>query len=119
VSYEFYLNDPAETPEEQLQTQVVFPLKVVWTELSYSFSTRGCIGFVWVPPHYFSGFNSRRWALRIRIFSCPPSVGSALIPVDFPAAKLTFFEPAPTLEKRGMHFAKLVYFEPNMQASEF
>jgi len=29
VSYEFYLNDPAETQEEELQTQVVFPLKVV------------------------------------------------------------------------------------------
>ncbi len=29
VVYEFYLNDPAETPEEELQTQIVFPLKVV------------------------------------------------------------------------------------------
>jgi len=27
VSYEFYLNDPQETPPEQLQTQIVFPLK--------------------------------------------------------------------------------------------
>jgi effector-binding domain-containing protein len=27
VSYEFYLNDPEETPSEQLQTQIVFPLK--------------------------------------------------------------------------------------------
>ena len=27
VSYEFYLNDPTETPQEQLQTQIVFPLK--------------------------------------------------------------------------------------------
>lgn len=27
VSYEFYLNDPEETPQEQLQTQIVFPLK--------------------------------------------------------------------------------------------
>lgn len=27
VSYEFYLNDPGETPQEQLQTQIVFPLK--------------------------------------------------------------------------------------------
>ena len=28
VSYEFYLNDPEETPQDQLQTQIVFPLKV-------------------------------------------------------------------------------------------
>ena len=27
VSYEFYLNDPEETPQEKLQTQIVFPLK--------------------------------------------------------------------------------------------
>jgi effector-binding domain-containing protein len=27
VSYEFYLNDPAETPPQQLRTQIVFPLK--------------------------------------------------------------------------------------------
>lgn len=27
VSYEFYLNDPEETPQDQLQTQIVFPLK--------------------------------------------------------------------------------------------
>jgi effector-binding domain-containing protein len=27
VSYEFYLNDPEETPPENLQTQIVFPLK--------------------------------------------------------------------------------------------
>jgi effector-binding domain-containing protein len=27
VSYEFYLNDPEETPPEELQTQIVFPLK--------------------------------------------------------------------------------------------
>jgi effector-binding domain-containing protein len=27
VSYEFYLNDPEETPQEQLLTQIVFPLK--------------------------------------------------------------------------------------------
>jgi effector-binding domain-containing protein len=27
VSYEFYLNDPEETPQEQLLTQLVFPLK--------------------------------------------------------------------------------------------
>ena len=27
VSYEFYLNDPGETPQEKLQTQIVFPLK--------------------------------------------------------------------------------------------
>lgn len=27
VSYEFYLNDPDETPQEQLETQIVFPLK--------------------------------------------------------------------------------------------
>jgi effector-binding domain-containing protein len=27
VVYEFYLNDPAQTPPEQLQTQIVFPLK--------------------------------------------------------------------------------------------
>ena len=27
VSYEYYLNDPDETPPEQLQTRVVFPLK--------------------------------------------------------------------------------------------
>jgi len=27
VAYEFYLNDPGETPQEQLQTQIVFPLK--------------------------------------------------------------------------------------------
>jgi effector-binding domain-containing protein len=27
VSYEFYLNDPTDTPQEQLQTQIVFPLK--------------------------------------------------------------------------------------------
>ncbi|MGB7875640.1 MAG: GyrI-like domain-containing protein [Anaerolineales bacterium] len=27
VSYEFYLNDPGETPQEKLQTQVIFPLK--------------------------------------------------------------------------------------------
>lgn len=27
VAYEFYLNDPGETPEDQLQTQIVFPLK--------------------------------------------------------------------------------------------
>ena len=29
VAYEFNLNDPGETPEEELQTQIVFPLKVV------------------------------------------------------------------------------------------
>lgn len=29
VVYEFYLNDPASTPPEQLQTQIVFPLKTV------------------------------------------------------------------------------------------
>ena len=27
VAYEFYLNDPGETPEEELETQIVFPLK--------------------------------------------------------------------------------------------
>ena len=27
ISYEFYLNDPEETPQEQLLTQIVFPLK--------------------------------------------------------------------------------------------
>jgi effector-binding domain-containing protein len=27
VSYEFYLNDPEETPPEKLQTQIIFPLK--------------------------------------------------------------------------------------------
>ena len=27
VAYEFYLNDPSETPQEKLQTQIVFPLK--------------------------------------------------------------------------------------------
>jgi effector-binding domain-containing protein len=27
VSYEFYLNDPEETPQERLQTQIIFPLK--------------------------------------------------------------------------------------------
>ena len=27
VAYEFYLNDPGEVPPEELQTQVVFPLK--------------------------------------------------------------------------------------------
>lgn len=27
VSYEFYLNDPEETPQEELLTQIVFPLK--------------------------------------------------------------------------------------------
>jgi len=27
VAYEFYLNDPEETPPEQLMTQIVFPLK--------------------------------------------------------------------------------------------
>lgn len=27
VAYEFYPNDPNETPEEELQTQIVFPLK--------------------------------------------------------------------------------------------
>lgn len=27
VSYEFYLNDPTETPPAELQTQIVFPLK--------------------------------------------------------------------------------------------
>ena len=27
VAYEFYLNDPNETPEDQLQTQIVFPLE--------------------------------------------------------------------------------------------
>jgi len=27
VSYEFYLNDPEETPQEKLQTQIIFPLK--------------------------------------------------------------------------------------------
>jgi len=26
VSYEFYLNDPEETPPEQLKTQIIFPL---------------------------------------------------------------------------------------------
>ena len=26
VAYEFYLNDPGETPPEELQTQIVFPL---------------------------------------------------------------------------------------------
>lgn len=26
VAYEFYLNDPANTPSEQLQTQIMFPL---------------------------------------------------------------------------------------------
>jgi len=27
VAYEFYLNDPGGTPQEQLQTRIVFPLK--------------------------------------------------------------------------------------------
>ena len=27
VSYEFYLNDPEETPQEKLQTQIIFPVK--------------------------------------------------------------------------------------------
>jgi effector-binding domain-containing protein len=27
VAYEFYLNDPGETPQDELQTQIVFPLK--------------------------------------------------------------------------------------------
>ncbi len=27
VSYEFYLNDPAQTPPQELMTQIVFPLK--------------------------------------------------------------------------------------------
>ncbi len=27
AAYEFYLNDPQETPQAQLQTQIVFPLK--------------------------------------------------------------------------------------------
>lgn len=27
VSYEFYLNDPENTPQEQLLTQIIFPLK--------------------------------------------------------------------------------------------
>jgi len=27
VAYEFYLNDPSETPPEELMTQVVFPLR--------------------------------------------------------------------------------------------
>ncbi|WZL71961.1 GyrI-like domain-containing protein [Clostridiaceae bacterium 35-E11] len=27
ISYEFYLNDPRETPENQLQTRITFPLK--------------------------------------------------------------------------------------------
>jgi len=27
VSYEFYLNDPEETPQEKLQTQIIFPLR--------------------------------------------------------------------------------------------
>ncbi len=27
VAYEFYLNDPGEVPEQDLQTQIVFPLK--------------------------------------------------------------------------------------------
>ncbi len=27
ISYEFYLNDPEETPPEKLQTQIIFPLK--------------------------------------------------------------------------------------------
>jgi effector-binding domain-containing protein len=27
VAYEFYLNDPGETPQEELMTQIVFPLK--------------------------------------------------------------------------------------------
>ena len=27
TAYEFYLNDPGETPEVELQTQIVFPLK--------------------------------------------------------------------------------------------
>jgi len=27
ISYEFYLNDPEKTPQEELQTQIVFPLK--------------------------------------------------------------------------------------------
>lgn len=27
VAYEFYLNDPGETPQEELLTQIVFPLK--------------------------------------------------------------------------------------------
>lgn len=26
VVYEFYLNDPSETPENELQTRIVFPL---------------------------------------------------------------------------------------------
>lgn len=29
VAYEFYLNDPNETPQDELQTQIVFPLKEV------------------------------------------------------------------------------------------
>ena len=27
VSYEFYLNDPEQTPENELLTKIVFPLK--------------------------------------------------------------------------------------------
>ena len=27
ISFEFYLNDPGETPQDQLQTQIAFPLK--------------------------------------------------------------------------------------------
>jgi len=27
VAYEFYLNDPQETPQEKLQTQIIFPLR--------------------------------------------------------------------------------------------
>jgi len=32
VAYEFYLNDPTQTPPEQLQTQIVFPLQPVPVE---------------------------------------------------------------------------------------
>jgi effector-binding domain-containing protein len=32
VAYEFYRNDPGETPEEELETEVVFPLKDYSTE---------------------------------------------------------------------------------------
>jgi effector-binding domain-containing protein len=28
AAYEFYLNDPSKTPQDQLQTQIVFPIKV-------------------------------------------------------------------------------------------
>ena len=65
---------------------------------------------------YISGCMEKLYILILYKLPNPLVIAAKLtvfepvsIPADFPAAKLTFFEPAPTLEKRGVHFAKQAY----------